>query len=97
MARTYKTIAGLTYQNLDTVLVDLGYKRHESRNAVACKYPENEKALLLFPVKPLDSEVRGINLVAARSVVDGFGIADASDFDVLLIRFTAAPLPILTH
>ena len=97
MTRTYKTIAGLTYQNLDTVLANLGYERHEKNDAIVYQYPANEKALLLFPVKPMNSEVRGIDIVAARSVIDGFGIMNASDFDALLTRYTEAQVPALTH
>lgn len=97
MERSYKTIAGLTYRRLDEVLIDLGYERHEKDNAVAYSYPENEDALLLFPIKPMQSEVRGIDLVAACFVIDGFGIMNARDFDTLLARFTDMPVPILTH
>lgn len=69
-------IAGLTYGDLDTTLRQLGYTRHEQPERVVHEYADDTEARLIYPVLPITQEVRGIDLLATRKIVDGFGTID---------------------
>lgn len=97
MPRTYKTIPGLTYQNLDAALKHLGYVREDQPEEVIYRYPDAEKAVLVFSPRSGSEEVRGVDVLAARSVIDGFDLMAAKDFDLLLLRLSGTPLPALTR
>ena len=97
MEWTYPKISGLTYTVLDAALQHLGYVRHDEPERVVYTHSTETKARLLFPVFPLEEEVRGIDLLAAQKIVDGFGIMDVRNFDLLLIRLAGHPLPTLSH
>jgi hypothetical protein len=94
MARTYKTVEGLTYADLDAALLHLGYVRREEADRVVYTYPADSDAKLLLTRRPLTEEVRG---VVVRATVDSFGILDAKDFDLLLLSRTGVSIPALTH
>ena len=80
------TLEGLTYADLERTLVPLGFQIQDHDDRRVFKHPS--EALLIYPIVPLDSNVRGYHYLMAKMAVDGFGIMDAGKFDLLLLRVT---------
>ncbi len=78
----------LTYSDLDIALQHLGYIREDYEDARIYRYPPNPDAILTFPPLPWEDNVRVYHHFAARQIVDSFGVADADDFELLLLRIT---------
>jgi hypothetical protein len=73
----------VTYGQLDKVLRSLGFACHLVKgDPPARRYEHKESgALISMPPFPLTDFVLGYHLVAARAIVDAFGIADPKVFD----------------
>ncbi len=95
MSRTYATVPGLSYADLDATLRNIGYQREDQRDKVLYTHPDNSRARIVFSPFEEQEAVRGIDLFAARQIADSFGIFDAKDFDLMLIRVTEGRMPAL--
>ena len=51
------------------------------------RHPLDNTALIRYPMLPFSDPVREYHRVAARQIVDGFGIVEAADFDLILFEF----------
>lgn len=76
----------LTYADLDNALQRIGYTREESAEERIYRHPADKNARIRYPVLPFSEPVREYHRVAARQIADGFGIIEAADFDLLLVR-----------
>jgi hypothetical protein len=71
----------VTYGRLDEVLRSLGFSVHVIEEKKARLYKEEETgALVALPLLPLDKEVLPHHLLAVRSILQAYGIAEAADF-----------------
>jgi hypothetical protein len=90
--RAVKTIPNLSYADLHRALTSLGYVRREverdGRRGVVYDFPAERDALILLPLKPLADPVRAIDLLVVQRTVEGFGVIEGKDFDLLLSRVT---------
>ncbi len=80
------TESWLTYSDLDVALMHLGYVREDYDDERIYRYTANADAILSFPPLPWEDPVRVYHHVAARQIVDSFGVADADTFELLLLR-----------
>ncbi len=72
----------VTYGQLDKVLRSLGFSRRDLKKDPATRvYEHDSGALVTTPPIPLDDFVMENHLVAARTILDLFGIADPKVFD----------------
>lgn len=73
----------VTYGQLDRVLRSLGFSRRMlKKDPPALRYEHKESgAWISVPPFPETDKVLDYHLLGARMTVDGFGIADAADFD----------------
>jgi len=73
----------VTYGRLDEILRALGFFVHTAEKPVASRWYEHEQtgALIAFPSLPETETVLPRHLLAARSILDAYGIADPLDFD----------------
>jgi hypothetical protein len=76
----------VTYGHLDKVLRSLGFSCWLSKEEPPARVYEHKEsgALLTVPPFPMDDFVFDHHLVAARTTVDLFGIADQKVFDAKL-------------
>jgi hypothetical protein len=75
----------VTYGQLDTVLRSLGFSRRDLKKEPATRVYEHESgALFTTPPIPMDEFVMENHLVAARTILNLFGIADPKVFDAQL-------------
>jgi hypothetical protein len=75
----------VTYGQLDKVLRSLGFSRRDLKKEPATRVYEHESgALFTTPPFPMDDFVLDSHLVAARTILDLFGIADPKVFDAKL-------------
>jgi hypothetical protein len=72
----------VTYAQLDQVLRALGFSCWSSRTAPPARVSEHESgATCTTPPFPMDDFVLDYHLIAARTILDLFGIADPKVFD----------------
>lgn len=88
-----QTVKGLTYQELSLALKEVGFEERERDGSRLYQHREIEDAFLSLPLLPRANPVRIQHLLAARGTVDGFGIMDAVDFDLLLLRMAGPQIP----
>jgi hypothetical protein len=81
-------VEGLTYGDLDIALKQIGYVVRETDKYRFYEHPQEEKATIPYPRVSLTEPLRAYHLTAARAIVDSFGLMDAKDFDLSLIRLT---------
>ena len=75
----------VTYGQLDKVLRSLGFSCRVSEKAPPTRVYEHESgALFTTPPFPMTDHVLDDHLVAARTILDLFGIADPKVFDAKL-------------
>jgi hypothetical protein len=76
----------VTYGQLDKVLRSLGFTcREVQKDPPARRYEHKESgALVTIPPLPMDDFVLDHHLLAARMIVDQFGVADREIFDAKL-------------
>ncbi len=86
-------IAGLTYSDLDSALRHLGFEVNDNDGRIY-NHPLSG-AKLSLPSRPMDEPLAAYHLVAARGIVDNFGILDRNDFDLLLMRQAVVVPPAL--
>jgi hypothetical protein len=89
------TVKGLNYGQLTRALREQGFTETVTERGRTFRHPSG--ALLPFPAVSDEEAVRGYHLVAARVTVNDYGIMDAHDFDLLLIRLSGAPLAITAN
>ena len=76
------TRTDVTYAQLDKVLHSLGFSCWLSKKKPPARVYEHESgALFTTPPYPMDDFVLDNHLVAARTILDLFGIADPKVFD----------------
>lgn len=77
---------GVTYGQLDKVMRSLGFSCWLSKEEPPARVYEHKEsgALLTTPPYPLTDLALDAHLVAARAIVDLFGIADPKVFDAKL-------------
>jgi hypothetical protein len=76
----------VTYGQLDKVLRSLGFSCRPTRNDPPGRIYEHEKtgAVVMLPAFPDSDQVLEHHLVAARTELDNFGLADPSVFAATL-------------
>jgi len=75
--------ADITYGQLDKVLKSFGFTRHEfERRGKAVQYDHKETgASITLPLFPKKDYVMVHHLIAVRTTLDGFGVADRTVFE----------------
>ncbi len=74
-------MSDVTYGRLDRVLRSLGFAYHLAEDKVRVYKNEETGALVALPPFPEDQEVFPHHLLAVRSILHAYGLADPTDFD----------------
>ena len=80
------TTTEFTYGQLDKVLRSLGFTcRSVTKRVQSRRYEHKESgAIILLPAFPMEDSVVDYHLLGVRTTLDGFGVADPTDFDAKL-------------
>jgi hypothetical protein len=85
------TVSELTYGHLAQALHELGFVEEvDSRGRT---FTHASGARLPLPSLEDEDALRSDHLVASRGIVNDFGVMDAEDFDLLLLRISQAHEP----
>ena len=74
----------VTYSRLEEVLRSLGFSLRAVKEKNKVYHHEGTGALVVFPEFPPDDPVLPCHLLAARSILQAYGIADPADFTTQL-------------
>jgi hypothetical protein len=80
-----RNIEGITYEDLSQTLTRLGFEECERTDTRSYLHRESG-AFIVYPRHPLTDTVLLHHLLEARATVDGFGVMEVGDFDLLLLR-----------
>jgi hypothetical protein len=70
----------VTYGRLDKVLHSLGFSARTTKDQARVYQHTETGALIVLPVFPPEDKVLPRHLLAVRSILDAYGIADLLDF-----------------
>lgn len=76
----------LTYGQLNSVLVSLGFERRETSDFTAYR-EANHDAMILLPVMEPNATVIDPHLVAVSNTITGKGIAKTEELNALIFNF----------
>jgi hypothetical protein len=88
---TTRHVNGVTYNDLHWALIALGFEVRERPEARSYLHRASG-AFIVYPAFPLTDTALLHHVLEARATVDGFGVTNAADFDLLLIQ-EAKPSP----
>jgi hypothetical protein len=72
-------MAELTYGRLDEMLRAMGFSAHVLEEKARVYLEEQTGALIALPLFPQDKEVLPRHLLAVRSILDAYGMADPTE------------------
>lgn len=87
-----RNVDGITYSDLSRTLVHIGFEERERTEARSYLHRQSG-AFIVYPRQPLADTAQLHHVLEARATVDGFGLMDATDFDLLLLRESSPRMP----